>query len=308
MPVLDWKLPFVKGRYRYNVPLAPMVWFQVGGPADVVFRPESVQDLQNFMKNCPRNVPIFPLGVGSNVLVRDGGILGSVIKLGRGFTHVIREEDKIRVGAGALDRTVALFAAEQGLDGLSFLSGIPGTIGGAIKMNAGAYGSEIKDVLESCLVMTRSGELIEKKTETLGFSYRSSKIADDEIVVEATFKTMPSSRQKCQEKIDEIMACRAASQPVKGRTGGSTFKNPEIEHAWKLIDAAGCRGLRFGGAQVSEKHCNFMLNTEGALAYDIETLAEEVRRRVLTTHDVLLQWEIKRLGTLEKRPLYRAGG
>lgn len=300
----SWHLPAVQGRYRYNVPLSSMVWFRVGGPADVVFRPESIEDLQQFMKTCPVEVPILPLGVGSNVLIRDGGIPGVVLKLGRGFTEVSLEGDLIRAGAGALDRTVALFAADHGLEGLAFLSGIPGTIGGALKMNAGAYGSEVKDILEKCLVVTRAGELVEKRPEDLGFGYRKSSLGPDEVVVAAWFKMQPGSSEACHQKIEEIMTARAASQPIKGQTGGSTFTNPKSISAWEAVDKAGCRGLKFGRAQVSEKHCNFMLNTGGAKAYEIEALVEEVRRRVLDTQNVLLHWEIKRLGTLEKRPAY----
>ncbi len=296
------KLPTVQGRYRFNVPLSSMVWFRVGGPADVIFRPENIEDLQQFMKSCPASFSVLPLGVGSNVLVRDGGIEGVVVKLGKGFNEITVEGDTIRAGAGALDRTVALMAAEKGMDGLAFLSGIPGTIGGAVKMNAGAYGTEIKDVLESCLVVNRQGDCVHKTPGELGFEYRKSNLKDDDIVVEATFKTRPGDPEKCQKQIDEIMAARADSQPTKGQTGGSTFKNPKEISAWKAIDMAGCRGLRFGGAQVSEKHCNFLLNTGKAKAYDIETLVEEVRRRVLKTQNILLKWEIKRLGNMQQHP------
>ncbi|MAP24871.1 MAG: UDP-N-acetylenolpyruvoylglucosamine reductase [Rickettsiales bacterium] len=283
---------------RFSVSLGPMVWFRVGGQAQVFFKPSDQTSLQEFISECPAEIPLFPLGVGSNLLIRDGGIKGIVIRLGKAFTSIRFEDDLVYVGAGALDRTVALMAAEQGLTGLEFLSGIPGTIGGAVKMNAGAYGSEVKDVFVSCKVITRQGEIVEKKLEDLNFTYRKSAIEADDIILEATFKAQKGSKEESLHKIESIQRNRALSQPIKGQTGGSTFKNPAGESAWKLIDQAGCRGLRFGKAQVSEKHCNFLLNTGGASAYEIETLAEEVRRRVYDQSKILLEWEIKRVGQM----------
>jgi UDP-N-acetylmuramate dehydrogenase len=287
-----------KSGCRFNTPLAPMVWFQVGGQAQVIFKAQDRESLQALVSACPRDIPLFPLGVGSNLLIRDGGLSGIVIRLGRAFTAVEFEGCIVRVGAGALDRTVALMAAERGLTGLEFLSGIPGTIGGAVKMNAGAYGHEVKDILVSCVTLNRQGIIQEKKGLDLGFDYRKSTIDPDEIVLEATFKARQGSKETSLEEIAHIQKMRVSSQPVKGQTGGSTFKNPPGQSAWKLIDEAGCRGLRFGKAQVSEKHCNFLLNTGGATAYEIETLAEEVRRQVFDRTQILLEWEIKRIGMM----------
>ena len=283
---------------RYSVALGPMVWFRVGGQAQALFKPRDQNSLQEFISECPPEIPLFPLGVGSNLLIRDGGLEGVAIRLGKNFTSIRFEDDLVHVGAGALDRTVALMAAEQGLTGLEFLSGIPGTIGGAVKMNAGAYGSEVKDIFVSCKVITRQGEIIEKSLKDLNFSYRKSAIKNDEIILAATFRAQKGSKEQALQEIENIQRNRALSQPIKGQTGGSTFKNPAGESAWKLIDQAGCRGLRFGGAQVSEKHCNFLLNTGGASAYEIEALAEEVRRRVYDQSKILLEWEIKRVGQM----------
>lgn len=296
MPDIADRLPPVRGRMRANVDLAPSTWFRVGGPAEFLLRPADIEDLAGFLAACPADIPVIVLGVASNLLIRDGGLPGVVIRLGGSFASVRVERDKVIAGAGALDVSVAQEAQAAGIGGLEFLSGIPGTIGGAVKMNAGAYGREIVDVIESAVVVTRIGKVRTVTGPALGLSYRHSDLTDDAIVVEATLRGMPEDAETVAARMQDIQARRAATQPIRARTGGSTFANPPGAKAWELVDKAGCRGLVQGGAQVSEQHTNFLINTGSATAADLEQLGEEVRRRVRATSGVTLDWEIKRIG------------
>jgi UDP-N-acetylmuramate dehydrogenase len=289
-------LPQVRGRYAPHGDLKKMVWFQVGGPAEVVFKPADAEDLSAFLRQLPQEVPVTVLGVGSNVLIRDQGVDGAVVKLTREFTKIKIDGDMVTAGAGALAKTVALEAASHGIEGLEFLSGIPGSMGGVVKMNAGAYGSELKDVIISCSVVDRKGQQKTLESEDITFTYRHSSLPDDWIVVETTLQGQLGDKKKIQERLDFIMQERERSQPIRAKTGGSTFKNPPGHSAWKLIDEAGCRGLKKGDAQVSEKHCNFLINTGHATAADLEALGEEVRKKVKATSGVELEWEVIRLG------------
>jgi len=295
-PNLTQRLPPVRGRIRANVALAPQTWFRVGGPAEILFRPADIEDLAAFLAACPADIPLTVLGVASNLLVRDGGLPGVVIRLGGEFARVRIDGAKIVAGAGALDLTVAEEACAAGIGGLEFLSGIPGTIGGAVKMNAGAYGTEIVDVIESAVLVTRAGEVVTVADDALGLSYRHSELPEGAIVVEATLRGQPEQAELVAARMQNIQARRAETQPIRARTGGSTFANPPGAKAWELIDRAGCRGLIMGGAQVSEQHCNFLINTGDATAGDIEALGEEVRRRVHKDSGVELRWEIMRIG------------
>ena len=290
------RLPEVRGRYAENVPLAPITWFRVGGPAEVVFRPADADDLAAFLAGKPADVPVTVLGVGSNLLVRDGGVPGVVVRLGRGFAAIEVEGETVRTGAGALDLNVARTAFDAGLAGLEFLSGIPGTIGGALRMNAGAYGSEIKDVLIEARAMDAAGCDRTLSLAELGFGYRSCGVPEDWIFVAAVLRVSRGDAQAIARRMEEIRLARENTQPIRSRTGGSTFANPPGGKAWQLIDRAGCRGLVIGGAKVSEQHCNFLINTGEATAADLETLGEEVRRRVFETSGVSLDWEIRRIG------------
>ncbi len=289
-------IPATRGRLAEHAPLAPMTWFRVGGPAEFLLRPADVEDLCAFLKELPLEMPVTVIGAASNLIVRDGGIHGVVIKLARGFGDVVVEDEAIIAGAAALDVTVSEHAAEAGLTGLEFLSGIPGTIGGAVAMNAGAYGGEIAQVLDWAEIVTRAGELIRVKAEDLGLSYRHANLPPDSVVVRAKLRARPGEPALIGAKMAEIKSRREASQPVRARTGGSTFANPEGQKAWELIDAAGCRGLTRGQAQVSELHCNFLLNLGEATAAELEGLGEEVRRRVQENSGVALRWEIRRIG------------
>jgi UDP-N-acetylmuramate dehydrogenase len=295
-PSLIDRLPAVRGRYSANVPLAPITWFRVGGPAEVVFRPADEDDLAGFLAARPADVPVTVLGVGSNLLVRDGGVPGVVIRLGRAFAAVDAAGDRVTAGAAALDANVAYAARDAGIAGLEFLSGIPGTIGGALRMNAGAYGSEMGDVVVNARVIDDGGRRRDLAAADLGFGYRRCGMADSVIFLAATLAGVPGDAVSIQRQIEEIRAAREATQPIRARTGGSTFANPDGARAWELIDRAGCRGLVRGGAQVSEKHCNFLVNRGGATAADLEGLGEEVRRRVLAATGVRLEWEIRRIG------------
>ena len=299
LPNLADRLPRVQGRMRANVALAPQTWFRVGGPAEILFRPADIEDLAAFLAACPADIPVTTLGVASNLLVRDGGLSGVVIRLGGEFARVRIDGAKVIAGAGALDLTVAEEACAGGLGGLEFLSGIPGTIGGAVKMNAGAYGSEIVDVIESAVLVTRAGKVVTVAGEKLGLSYRHSELPEVAIVVEATLRGQPDQVELIAERMRGIQARRAETQPIRARTGGSTFANPPDAKAWELIDRAGCRGLTLGGAQVSEQHCNFLINTGTATATDIEALGEEVRRRVRKQTGIELTWEIMRIGAVQ---------
>ncbi|MBW8310042.1 MAG: UDP-N-acetylmuramate dehydrogenase [Candidatus Paracaedibacteraceae bacterium] len=296
----DWRqsLPEVRGRYSLDAVMADQTWFRVGGTADVLFKPLDLKDLLKFLKNRPVDVPVYTVGAGSNLLVRDGGIRGIVIRLGRGFATVERDGNEIEVGAGALDRTVAMTCGQWGLSGLEFLVGVPGTIGGAVKMNAGCYGAETKDRLLWAEVVDLSGKLERLTPVDLEMSYRHSNIQPTQIVVRARFKCEPGNSDEIMQRLNTLLTEREASQPVRGHTGGSTFRNPDGHSAWKLIDEAGCRGLMVGQAQVSEKHCNFLLNTDACTAGDLEELGKTVRERVKVTSGYDLQWEIIRLGQL----------
>ena len=301
-PHLIDRLARPRGRIAADAPLGPQTWFRTGGPAEVLFRPADLDDLVAFMQALPADVPVTVLGVGSNLLVRDGGIRGVVIRLMRGFTAVSVEGSEVVAGAGAPDLNVALTAREHALAGLEFLSGIPGTIGGAFPTNAGAYGSELSDVLISATAVDRAGTIHEVAAGELGLRYRHSAAPADWIFTAARRRASLGDQLAIARRIAEIDSARAESQP-RSRTGGSTFANPIGHKAWELIDAAGCRGLKVGGAQVSEKHTNFLINTGDATAADIEALGEQVRRRVLEQSGVRLEWEIRRIG----EPLAKAG-
>jgi UDP-N-acetylmuramate dehydrogenase len=297
-PHLVDRLPRPRGRLTADAPLGPQTWFATGGPAEVLFRPADVEDLATFLSSLPADVPVTVLGVGSNVIVRDGGIRGVVIRLLRGFTGIIVEGHEVVAGAGAPDLNVALTAREHSLAGLEFLSGIPGTIGGAFPTNAGAYGGELAEVLISAEAVDRAGRVFTVTPGELGLSYRHSKAPADWIFTSARLRAAPGDQLAITRRINEIDSTRADSQP-RSRTGGSTFANPPGHKAWELIDAAGCRGLKIGGAQVSEKHTNFLINLGAASASDIEKLGEEVRRRVFDKTGVRLEWEIRRLGEFQ---------
>jgi len=293
--ILD-RLPAVRGRIRAAAPLGSFAWFRVGGPAEILFRPADIADLADFLAACPEDIPVAAIGVASNLLIRDGGLSGVVIRLGGEFARVRIESERLIVGAGTLDLTVAGEAMSAGIAGLEFLSGIPGTIGGAVKMNAGAYGREIVDIVESARIVTRTGKIMNLDRAALGLRYRGSALPDGAVIVEAVLRGTPGRIEDIAERMADIQARRAATQPVRARTGGSTFANPAGEKAWELIDRAGCRGLKLGGAQVSEQHCNFLINTGDASAADLEALGEEVRRRVRAATGVELAWEIMRIG------------
>lgn len=289
-------LPEVRGTYRRDVDLSKINWFNVGGNADVVFRPHDVEDLALFLQNKPADIPVTILGVGSNLLVRDGGIEGVVIRLGRNFAKIKQVDSKVIAGAGALDFNVATFCQQAGLTGLEFLVGIPGTVGGAIAMNAGAYSAETAAVLESVQAVDEMGEIITLLPRDIGFVYRGNTLPCSMIFTEAVFNVDNGESSLIQQRMDEITNARAETQPVRSKTSGSTFKNPTGVSAWKLIDAAGCRGLKVGDAQVSEKHCNFFINLGHATSSDIENLGEEVRERVYQNSGVMLDWEVKIIG------------
>lgn len=291
------RLPPVRGTMEAGGSLADFIWFRTGGPAEVLFRPADLDDLVAFVKGCPADVPILAVGVGSNLLVRDGGVDGVVVRLPKSFADVrIEPGNRVRAGAAAMGITVASAARDAGIGGMEFLRGIPGTVGGAVRMNAGAYGRETADILVECTVLHRDGRLETLPKSAMGYTYRHSNLASDAIVVEALLEGYPADPKEVGAEMDRIAAEREASQPLRSRTGGSTFKNPDGDKAWRLIDAAGCRGLTRGGAQVSEKHCNFLLNTGGATSADLEDLGDEVRRRVKETCGVDLHWEIERIG------------
>ena len=290
-------MPDLRGRLNGNASIAEFTWFRVGGPAEALFVPADEDDLAYFLKNTPADVPVIVIGLASNLIVRDGGVPGVVIRLTRGFSNVsIEDGHRVRAGSGVPDVKVARTAAEAGIAGLSFLRGIPGSIGGALRMNGGAYGAETKDVLIEACAVDRSGNRLKLTNSDMGYSYRHCSAPEDLIFTEALFQGRPGSPDEIKGEMDAITQARSDSQPVNERTGGSTFKNPPGQKAWQLIDAAGCRGMRIGGAQVSEKHCNFLINTGTASAYDIESLGESVRERVKANSGVSLEWEIKRIG------------
>lgn len=300
------RLPPVRGSYTADTPLAPNTWFRVGGPAEVLFRPVDADDLADFLKNRPKDVPLTILGASSNVLVRDGGIAGVVIRLGKGFTHITAlDSHEVKAGAAALDAAVARQAAKENIAGLEFLVGIPGSIGGALRMNAGSYGREIKDVLISAEALSFDGKPVSLNLDDMKFAYRQCGAPAELIFTAAHLRGAAGAREDIEARMDEIDESRQNTQPIRTRTGGSTFKNPPGKKAWQLIDLAGCRGLVRGDAQVSEQHCNFLINRGQATAADLEDLGESVRARVEDNSGICLEWEIKRLG---ERGLIQGGG
>ncbi len=289
-------LPDLRGRVQADAALAPATWFRVGGTAEALVRPADPADLAAFLRALPHTVPVQVLGACSNLIVRDGGLRGVTIRLGRGFGAIEVEPAGVVAGAAALDVTVAEHAAAAGLAGIEFLCGIPGTIGGAVAMNAGAYGGDIATCLDWAEIVTRDGELVRLDGAALDFAYRHAGLPPESVVVRARLRAHAGLRAAIAGRMDAIRADREASQPVRARTGGSTFRNPPDMKAWELIDAAGCRGLTRGGAMVSDKHCNFLINAGGASAADLEGLGEEVRHRVFAASGVTLEWEIHRIG------------
>jgi UDP-N-acetylmuramate dehydrogenase len=291
------EMPNLRGRLLANVPLADITWFRVGGPAEVLFTPADEADLAYFLARLPRQIPTFVVGLGSNLLVRDGGVRGVVIRLGRGFADTrIEAEHRLRAGAAVPDVKLARAAADAAISGLAFYRGIPGSIGGALRMNAGAHGRETREVLREARAVDRQGNIHVLPVADLKLSYRHCGVPDDWIFTAALYQGQPGTAAEILKQMAEVADYREAHQPIKQRTGGSTFKNPPGASAWKLIDQAGCRGLRVGGAQVSEMHCNFLVNDQAATAEDIERLGETVRARVAAHCGVTLQWEIMRLG------------
>ena len=290
-------LPPVRGRLTAAAPLAPLVWFKSGGAAQWLFEPADVEDLAAFLRDLDPVVPVMALGLGSNMIVRDGGVPGVVVRLGKAFARVARlDAVTLDCGGGASGILVSSTARDNAIAGVEFLRSIPGTVGGFVRMNGGAYGGEVKDILVDCDVVLRSGELVTLGNAELGYTYRHSELPEGAIVVGARFRGRPGEPQAIQAEMDRISASREASQPLRSKTGGSTFKNPAGHKAWELVDKAGCRGLQLGGAQVSEKHTNFLINTGEATSAQIEALGEEVRRRVKDNSGVELEWEIQRVG------------
>lgn len=296
LPRLAASLSGLRGRVQEAAALAPFTWFRVGGPAEVLARPEDAADLQMLLSRLPPEVPLTVLGAASNLIIRDGGLAGVVLRLGRGFGAIAMDDGGVIVGAAARDVTVAEHAAAGGLEGLEFLSGIPGSIGGAVVMNAGAYGADMRSCLEWVEIATRGGEILRLSAERLALAYRTARLPPGGVVIATRLRARPGDARAIAARMEQIRGAREASQPVRARTGGSTFRNPPGMKAWELIDAAGCRGLTRGGAEVSAKHCNFLINTGDATAADLEALGEEVRRRVRAASGVALEWEIHRLG------------
>ena len=294
------KLPPVTGKLTANAPLAPLVWFKSGGCAQWLFEPRDLADLQGFLRDLDPSVPVMALGLGSNMIVRDGGVPGVVVRLGKPFAKVTAlDAITLDCGGGASGILVSSTARDTGIAGVEFLRSIPGTVGGFVRMNGGAYGGEVKDILVDCDVVLRDGSLVTLANADLGYTYRHSELPEGAIVVSARFRGRPGEPDAIQAEMDRISASREASQPLRSKTGGSTFKNPEGRKAWQLVDEAGCRGLQMGGAQVSEKHTNFLINTGDATSADIEALGEEVRRRVKESSGVTLEWEIQRVGKVK---------
>ncbi|GGE13807.1 UDP-N-acetylenolpyruvoylglucosamine reductase [Polymorphobacter glacialis] len=289
-------LPPLAGSLETNASYADFIWFRTGGAAQYLARPKDPADLAQFLAALPPKTPVFPVGVGSNLIVRDGGLPGVTIRLPKSFARVTTEGNLIRAGAAAMGITVASAARDASLSGLEFLRGIPGTTGGAVRMNAGAYGRDIADILVEATVIRRNGTTETLPAAAFGFSYRHSALPQGDIVIEAVFRATPGDKTVITAEMDRIAAEREASQPLRSRTGGSTFKNPPGHKAWQLVDQAGCRGLTIGGAQVSEKHTNFLINTGTATSADIEALGDEVRSRVLAHSGIALEWEIERVG------------
>jgi len=296
------QLPKIRGRLQADVPLAPFTWLRAGGAAEVLIRPADTSDLAEFLRGLAHDVPVHVIGACSNLIVRDGGLPGMTVRLARGFSTIAPDGDGIVAGAAALDLTVAKHAAAAGLAGLEFLSGIPGSIGGAVAMNAGAYDGDLASVVDWVELVTRAGEQRRLAAAQVAFAYRHAALPAGAIVTRVRLHGVPGAPGLIAARMAGIKAAREASQPVRARTGGSTFRNPDGMKAWELIDASGCRGLTRGGAMVSEKHCNFLINTGGATAADIEGLGEEVRRRVRTATGVTLDWEIRRIGVSGGKP------
>jgi UDP-N-acetylmuramate dehydrogenase len=293
-------MPQVRGKLTPDAPLAPLVWFKSGGKAEWLFEPRDEADLVDFLRELDPEIAVMALGLGSNLIVRDGGVPGVVVRLGKPFSKIgLLDETSLRCGGGASGILVSSTARDAGIGGLEFLRGIPGTVGGFVRMNGGAYGREVKDILVSARLVLRSGEVVEWPLENLGYTYRHSEIPAGAVVIEATFRGSPGDPEAIGAEMDAFARAREESQPLRSRTGGSTFKNPEGHKAWALIDAAGCRGFRMGDAQVSEKHCNFLLNLGSATSAEIEALGEEVRRRVEAKTHISLEWEIQRVGSHE---------
>jgi UDP-N-acetylmuramate dehydrogenase len=290
-------MPKVRGRLTPNAPLAPLVWFKSGGRAEWLFEPVDEEDLVAFLTELDPHVPVMALGLGSNMIVRDGGVPGVVVRLGKPFARIEQlDETSLRCGGGASGILVSSTARDHGIAGLEFLRGIPGTVGGFVRMNGGAYGREVKDILLAARLVLRSGEVEQWPLAKLGYTYRHSELPEGAVVIDALFRGQPGVPDAIGAEMDAIARARDESQPLRSRTGGSTFKNPPGHKAWALIDAAGCRGLRIGDAQVSEKHCNFLLNLGSATSAEIEGLGEEVRRRVAEKSRISLEWEIQRVG------------
>jgi UDP-N-acetylmuramate dehydrogenase len=290
-------LPSVRGKLTSNAPLAPLVWFKSGGAAEWLFEPKDEGDLVDFLRQLEPRVPVMALGLGSNMIVRDAGVAGVVVRLGKAFSKIETvDEATLRCGGGASGILVSSTARDAGIAGLEFLRGIPGTVGGFVRMNGGAYGREVEDILVEARLVLRDGTIETWPLDRLGYTYRHSDVPIGAVVVEATFRGSPGRPEAIGAEMDAIARAREESQPLRSRTGGSTFKNPPGHKAWVLVDAAGCRGLTMGDAQVSEKHCNFLLNLGSATSADIEALGEEVRRRVLENSGITLEWEIQRIG------------
>ena len=301
IPQLKGKMPDLRGRLLANQPLAELTWFRVGGAAQLLFMPEDESDLAYFLAHLSRDIPVTVIGLGSNLIVRDAGVPGVVIRLGRGFNAVEIEPDaRLRAGAAVPDVKVARAAQEAAIAGLAFYRGIPGAVGGALRMNGGAYGRETKDVLIEARGVDRAGHARVWSNADLHYTYRHCGAPEDVIFTQALYQGALGDAAAIEQEMEKITQSREATQPIKSRTGGSTFKNPPEHKAWQLIDAAGCRGLQIGGAQVSPMHCNFLINLGGATASDIETLGETVRQRVQANSGVLLEWEIKRIGLAAK--------
>ena len=293
-------MPSVRGKLTPNAPLAPLVWFKSGGSADWLFEPKDEDDLVAFLRDLVLEIPVMALGLGSNMIVRDGGVPGVVVRLGKAFSKIDKVDGvTVRCGGGASGILVSSTARDAGIAGLEFLRGIPGTVGGFVRMNGGAYGREVKDILTSARLVLRDGTAVEWPLDQLGYTYRHSDVPEGAVVVEATFRGTQGQPEAIGAEMDAIARAREESQPLRSRTGGSTFKNPPGHKAWALVDAAGCRGLTLGDAQVSEKHCNFLLNLGSASSAEIEALGEEVRRRVLAKTNITLEWEIQRVGDAE---------
>ena len=292
-----WVPTNVRGKLTENAPLDKLVWFKSGGAADWLFEPADFDDLVQFLSNLDEGTPVMALGLGSNLIVRDGGVPGVVVRLGKPFATVeVRRDQVLECGGGASGILVSSTARDAGIAGLEFLRGIPGTVGGFVRMNGGAYGREVADILVDCDLAMPDGNVITVPAGDLGYTYRHSELPEGAIVVAARFKGVPGDTKAIGAEMDRIAYAREESQPLRSKTGGSTFKNPPGDKAWRLVDAAGCRGLKLGGAQVSEKHANFLINTGDATSADIEGLGEQVRQRVSESQGVTLEWEIQRVG------------